>query len=73
MQVHDELCSVAEPAIEEVRTMLRAEMIAAETLSVPLKVDIGTGSTRTRRTETAYTGIVPGAFAILLREKRICC
>jgi DNA polymerase-1 len=45
MQVHDELVlEVAEPAIEEVRTMLRAEMIAAEALSVPLKVDIGTGS-----------------------------
>jgi DNA polymerase-1 len=45
MQVHDELVlEVAESAIEAVRTMLRAEMIAAETLSVPLKVDIGTGS-----------------------------
>jgi DNA polymerase I len=45
MQVHDELVlEVAENAVEEVRTMLRTEMIAAETLSVPLKVDIGTGS-----------------------------
>ncbi|MBK9250469.1 MAG: DNA polymerase I [Proteobacteria bacterium] len=44
MQVHDELVlEVAEAAIEEVRTMLRAEMIAAEALTVPLKVDIGTG------------------------------
>jgi DNA polymerase-1 len=45
MQVHDELVlEVATSAIEDVRTMLRAEMIAAEKLSVPLKVDIGTGS-----------------------------
>jgi DNA polymerase-1 len=45
MQVHDELVlEVAEAAVEEVRNMLRTEMIAAETLSVPLKVDIGTGS-----------------------------
>ena len=45
MQVHDELVlEVAEDCVEEVRAMLRAEMIAAETLSVPLKVDIGTGS-----------------------------
>ncbi|MBK6672963.1 MAG: DNA polymerase I [Proteobacteria bacterium] len=44
MQVHDELVlEVAEGAIEEVRQMLRAEMIAAEALTVPLKVDIGTG------------------------------
>jgi DNA polymerase-1 len=44
VQVHDELVlEVAEGAIEEVRQMLRAEMIAAEALTVPLKVDIGTG------------------------------
>ncbi|HMA13032.1 MAG TPA: DNA polymerase I, partial [Steroidobacteraceae bacterium] len=44
MQVHDELVlEVAESAVEETRAMLCAEMTAAETLSVPLKVDIGTG------------------------------
>ncbi|MFO1503510.1 MAG: DNA polymerase I [Steroidobacteraceae bacterium] len=44
MQVHDELVlEVAEDSIDEVRTMLRTEMTAAETLSVPLKVDIGVG------------------------------
>jgi DNA polymerase I len=45
MQVHDELVlEVAEDSVEEVRAMLRTEMTAAETLSVPLKVDIGIGS-----------------------------
>ena len=44
MQVHDELVlEVAEDSIDEVRAMLRTEMTSAETLSVPLKVDIGTG------------------------------
>jgi DNA polymerase-1 len=44
MQVHDELVmEVAEDAVKEVGEMLREQMVAAETLSVPLKVDIGTG------------------------------
>jgi len=44
MQVHDELVlEVAEDAVQETTDVLRAEMTAAETLSVPLKVDIGKG------------------------------
>jgi DNA polymerase-1 len=44
MQVHDELVlEVAAGAVSEIAQMLREEMCAAETLAVPLKVDIGTG------------------------------
>ncbi|MEO6368267.1 MAG: DNA polymerase, partial [Steroidobacteraceae bacterium] len=45
MQVHDELVlEVAQDATAEVARMLHVEMGAAESLSVPLKVEIGTGS-----------------------------
>jgi DNA polymerase-1 len=44
MQVHDELVlEVVAEAVDEVSAMLREQMCAAETLAVPLKVDIGTG------------------------------
>jgi DNA polymerase-1 len=45
MQVHDELVlEVAEDAVEQTAAMLREQMVSAETLKVPLKVDIGTGA-----------------------------
>jgi len=45
MQVHDELVmEVSEHAVSEITDMVRTEMAAAETLSVPLKVDVGVGS-----------------------------
>ncbi|HYP80492.1 MAG TPA: DNA polymerase I [Steroidobacteraceae bacterium] len=45
MQVHDELVlEVAAEAVTETAQMLREQMSAAETLAVPLKVDIGTGA-----------------------------
>jgi len=45
MQVHDELVlEVAAEAVTEISQLLREEMCAAETLAVPLKVDIGTGA-----------------------------
>jgi DNA polymerase-1 len=45
MQVHDELVlEVREDAIDEVATGIRARMISAAELKVPLKVDIGTGA-----------------------------
>ncbi|MEO8313994.1 MAG: DNA polymerase I [Pseudomonadota bacterium] len=45
MQVHDELVmEVATDAVSDVTDMLRMEMASAETLAVPLKVDIGVGS-----------------------------
>ena len=45
MQVHDELVlEVAAEAVTETTQMLREQMVAAETLAVPLKVDIGTGA-----------------------------
>jgi DNA polymerase-1 len=45
MQVHDELVlEVAAEAQDEVAVMLREQMAAAETLAVPLKVDIGCGA-----------------------------
>jgi DNA polymerase-1 len=45
MQVHDELVlEVAQDAIDVTATMLREQMAAAETLRVPLKVDLGTGA-----------------------------
>jgi DNA polymerase I len=45
MQVHDELVlEVAIDAVAATSTMLREQMAAAETLAVPLKVDIGTGA-----------------------------
>jgi DNA polymerase-1 len=45
MQVHDELVlEVAHDAVQPVGDMLREQMTAAEKLSVPLKVDIGTGA-----------------------------
>jgi DNA polymerase-1 len=45
MQVHDELVlEVAEEAIDATITMLREQMSTAETLKVPLKVDIGVGA-----------------------------
>jgi DNA polymerase-1 len=45
MQVHDELVlEVAAEAVPQVTDMLREQMVAAEQLAVPLKVDIGTGS-----------------------------
>jgi DNA polymerase I len=44
MQVHDELVlEVATAAIEETVAQLRARMIEAAELSVPLKVDVGVG------------------------------
>jgi DNA polymerase-1 len=44
MQVHDELVlEVAHDAVQSVGDMLREQMTSAEKLSVPLKVDIGTG------------------------------
>jgi DNA polymerase-1 len=44
MQVHDELVlEVLAEAVDEVAAMLREQMGLAETLAVPLKVDIGTG------------------------------
>ncbi len=45
MQVHDELVlEVAEDAREDIAAMLRAQMAAAESLKVPLKVEIGVGA-----------------------------
>jgi DNA polymerase-1 len=45
MQVHDELVlEVAEDAVEDTIAMLREQMSGAETLKVPLKVDIGVGA-----------------------------
>jgi DNA polymerase I len=45
MQVHDELVlEVAENAVDATAAMVREQMAAAETLKVPLKVDIGTGA-----------------------------
>jgi DNA polymerase I len=45
MQVHDELVlEVAKDSVPDITDMLRTEMVAAEQLAVPLKVDIGTGS-----------------------------
>jgi DNA polymerase-1 len=45
MQVHDELVlEVAQDAVDATATMLREQMAAAETLRVPLKVDLGTGA-----------------------------
>jgi len=45
MQVHDELVlEVAAEAVTATSQMLREQMSAAETLAVPLKVDIGTGA-----------------------------
>jgi DNA polymerase-1 len=45
MQVHDELVlEVAQDATVEVAAMLHVQMAAAESLAVPLKVEIGTGS-----------------------------
>jgi DNA polymerase-1 len=45
MQVHDELVlEVAVEAIDATTSMLREQMAAAESLKVPLKVDIGTGA-----------------------------
>jgi DNA polymerase-1 len=43
--VHDELVlEVDAGAVQDITLMLREQMAAAETLSVPLKVDIGTGA-----------------------------
>ncbi|MFO7324414.1 MAG: DNA polymerase I [Pseudomonadota bacterium] len=45
MQVHDELVlEVAEGAVDATIAMLREQMSTAETLKVPLKVDIGVGA-----------------------------
>ena len=45
MQVHDELVlEVAAEARDEIAAMVREQMVAAESLAVPLKVDIGTGA-----------------------------
>jgi DNA polymerase-1 len=45
MQVHDELVlEVAQEAVDATAAMLREQMAAAETLRVPLKVDLGTGT-----------------------------
>jgi DNA polymerase-1 len=45
MQVHDELVmEVRSDAVSAITDMLRTQMCSAETLAVPLKVDIGTGS-----------------------------
>ncbi len=45
MQVHDELVlEVREDAVPEVSTMVRDHMVNAASLSVPLRVDIGTGA-----------------------------
>jgi DNA polymerase-1 len=44
MQVHDELVLEVEQArVEEVGAAVRAHMMAAASLRVPLKVDVGTG------------------------------
>src|SRR5262249_40193802 len=44
MQVHDELVlEVREDAVEEVAAGVRARMMSASELKVPLKVDVGTG------------------------------
>jgi DNA polymerase-1 len=45
MQVHDELVlEVAAEAVDATTAMLREQMTSAETLKVPLKVDIGVGA-----------------------------
>jgi DNA polymerase-1 len=45
MQVHDELIlEVKSEARDEVAAMLHEQMAAAETLAVPLKVEVGTGA-----------------------------
>jgi DNA polymerase-1 len=45
MQVHDELVlEVRADAVAQVREAVRAHMVNAATLSVPLRVDIGTGA-----------------------------
>ena len=45
MQVHDELVLEVEAGVvTEISQLLREEMCAAETLAVPLRVDIGTGA-----------------------------
>jgi DNA polymerase-1 len=45
MQVHDELVlEVRADAVAQVREAVRAYMVDAATLSVPLRVDIGTGA-----------------------------
>ena len=45
MQVHDELVlEVRADAVAEVEARVRAEMVAAGTLDVPLKVQIGRGA-----------------------------
>jgi DNA polymerase-1 len=45
MQVHDELVlEVRTGAVEEVTRAVRERMVGAATLSVPLRVDVGTGA-----------------------------
>jgi DNA polymerase-1 len=45
MQVHDELVlEVREDAVEQVSAAVRERMVNAATLSVPLRVDVGTGA-----------------------------
>ena len=45
MQVHDELVlEVRADAVSEVTAAVREHMVNAATLSVPLRVDIGTGA-----------------------------
>ena len=45
MQVHDELVlEVREDAVEPVSAAVRERMVNAAALSVPLRVDVGTGA-----------------------------
>jgi DNA polymerase-1 len=45
MQVHDELVlEVRADAVEQVSTAVRERMVNAASLSVPLRVDVGTGA-----------------------------
>jgi DNA polymerase-1 len=45
MQVHDELVlEVRADAVEEATRVVRERMVGAATLSVPLRVDVGTGA-----------------------------
>jgi len=45
MQVHDELVfEVRQDAVEQVSAAIRERMVDAASLSVPLRVDVGTGA-----------------------------
>ena len=54
MQVHDELVfEVPRAAVPDVTAAVRECMVDAAALSVPLRVDVGSGRTGTRRTKGA--------------------